>query len=68
MPTDAFVKRNFPPDFKWGVGSSSYQIEGGWNQGGKGESIWDRMTHNFADKILDSSNGDVTANSYDNVS
>lgn len=29
--------------FLWGTASAAYQCEGGWNEGGKGESNWDQF-------------------------
>lgn len=54
---------SFPKDFIWGCASSSYQVEGAWNEDGKGPSIWDTFSHKRG-KIINGENGDVTVDHY----
>lgn len=53
----------FPEDFKWGVATSSYQIEGATNVDGRGESIWDRFCATEG-KVANGENGDIACDHY----
>ena len=39
-----FSRADFGPDFHWGAACAAYQVEGAWQQQGKGPSIWDDFT------------------------
>ncbi len=55
------MKLKFPENFKFGVSTSSYQIEGASNE--RGQSIWDVFSHK-KNNIADGTNGDITCDHY----
>jgi beta-glucosidase len=59
MPVQEPLSRNdFPEDFSWGVATSSYQIEGGTKEDGRGTSIWDTFS-GTPGRVVDGDNGEV---------
>ncbi|HTX90969.1 MAG TPA: GH1 family beta-glucosidase [Anaerolineales bacterium] len=53
----------FPDQFIWGCAASAYQVEGAWNEAGKGPSIWDTFVHTPG-KIANGETADVTVDHY----
>ena len=53
----------FKKDFAWGVASASYQIEGAWNEDGKGPSVWDMFSHEKGN-VANNHVGDVACDHY----
>lgn len=53
----------FPHDFLFGAASASYQVEGAWNEDGKGVSNWDIFSK-IPGKTFEGTNGDVAVDHY----
>ena len=53
----------FPTDFLWGAATASYQVEGAYQQDGKGLSIWDVYSH-LPGTTYQGTNGDIAADHY----
>lgn len=53
----------FPDDFLWGSATSSYQIEGAYNEDGRGMSIWDEFCRTPG-KIMNGDKGDIACDHY----
>lgn len=53
----------FPNRFTWGAATSAYQIEGAWQEDGKGPSIWDGFSHQSG-KIAFDHTGDTAVDHY----
>lgn len=54
---------HFPDNFIWGAATSAYQIEGSWNEDGRGPSIWDVYSHRRG-KVRGGDNGDTAIDHY----
>jgi beta-glucosidase len=52
----------FPEGFDWGCATCAYQTEGAWNEDGKGESVWDYITH--TGNVNPGPNGDTACDFY----
>jgi beta-glucosidase len=53
----------FPDGFFWGAATAFYQIEGATQEGGRGESIWDRLC-TIPGKVFNGETGDPATDSY----
>jgi beta-glucosidase len=58
-----FSSLDFGTDFKWGVATAAYQIEGAHNIDGKSPSIWDTFSHKKG-SIKTGENGDIACDFY----
>ena len=53
----------FPDPFLWGAATAAYQVEGAYQQDGKGLSIWDSYSH-LPGTTYKGTNGDIAVDHY----
>ncbi len=53
----------FPDSFTWGVSTAAYQIEGAYNEDGRGPTIWDMRSHTPG-RVWNGHTGDVACDHY----
>ncbi len=53
----------FANDFLFGAATASYQVEGAWDQDGKGPTNWDEFTK-IPGKTFEGTNGDIAIDHY----
>ncbi|KAK6189992.1 hypothetical protein SNE40_001948 [Patella caerulea] len=58
-----FLYDDFPANFSWSTATAAYQIEGAWNEAGKGKSIWDVFSH-VPGNVANNDTGDIACDSY----
>ena len=58
-PEEPLLYDTFPEGFVWGAATAAYQIEGGWDADGKGESIWDKFVHDGHRHVDNGDTGDI---------
>jgi beta-glucosidase len=57
------VPSGFGPDFRWGVATASYQIEGAVTEDGRGPSVWDTFCAEPG-RVKDGDTGEVACDHY----
>lgn len=57
------LARSFPKDFIWGTATAAYQVEGAWNEDGRGSSVWDTFSKTPG-KTRNGDTGDVADDFY----
>lgn len=53
----------FPKNFTWGAAAAAYQIEGAWDEDGKGPSIWDTFSAKPG-MVFENNTGQVACDHY----
>lgn len=62
---DLFLRESFPSGFQWATSTESFKVEGGWLEGGKGETIWDHFGHNG--QAFENQTVDLACDSYNKI-